>query len=251
MDDQPAGYARHQDIERVYRRIAAPDLYKTRICIGESDLMVLTSVPDLGEKLTQNLKKVRRQLKQYIMDHPAFAETLAPYPQDAAAPELVRWMIEATRPAGVGPMAAIAGAIAGMLGAAVGPEVTELIIENGGDIYLRSVRERMIAIYAGTSVFSNRIGLRVAPQPQGVGICTSAGTVGPSLSFGKADAVVVVAPDVALADAVATATGNRVQTARDFETAVRFARQIPGVSGLVIIKDDQLTAWGAVELTPL
>lgn len=249
MDAQLSPYRKSNGVERTYRQLSAGDLQKFRICIGESDLMVLAPL-DLEKRLKRQLGHFRRQLKQYILDHPGFAETFEPVPRDEQAPELVRWMIAAGIRAGVGPMAAVAGAIAGMLGKNIEAEVRDLIIENGGDIYLRSSRNRVIAVYAGTSVLSNRVGL-VIPPTAGMGICTSAGTVGPSVSFGKADAIVILSPDVALADAVATATGNLVKTVHDFQRALAFVQKIPEITGVLIIKDDRMAAWGQIELTPL
>jgi ApbE superfamily uncharacterized protein (UPF0280 family) len=250
MNDRNA-YVKSGHVERVYRNIAAPDLLKFRICAGESDLMVLAA-RDIRAELLKWLKYYRRQLKQYIAAHPGFATALSPLAPDPEAPQLAQWMMTAACKAGVGPMAAVAGAIAGTLGKTITAAASpDLIIENGGDIYLRSLRERIVAVYAGRSPVSHQIGLRFPARPEGIAICASAGTVGPSLSFGKADAAVIIAPDAALADATATATANRVQTAADLETALAFAREITGITGALIIKDDKIAAWGSVELVPL
>src|SRR5690606_22056825 len=92
----------------------------------------------------------------------------------------------------------------------------EVIVENGGDIYLRMDRPVEIGLYAGAdSPFSGTLRLRVDPRGAGLGVCCSSGTVGHSLSFGKADAVVTVAADAALADAAATSLCNRIQTTDD------------------------------------
>jgi ApbE superfamily uncharacterized protein (UPF0280 family) len=82
-------------------------------------------------------------------------------------------------------------------------------------------------------------------------LCTSSGTVGPSLSYGKADAVTVRARSAALADAAATALGNRVSRASDIQGAIRQAQSIEGLGGIIIIKDDQVGAWGEMELVAL
>jgi ApbE superfamily uncharacterized protein (UPF0280 family) len=243
-------YHKSHYVTRNYRALAAPDLLKYRVCVGESDLLILAS-RDWRTEALQLLKIYRRQIKQYRANHPVFAHTLTPWPADPAAPPIVQWMIGASRSAGVGPMAAVAGALAGMLGQTLAAEATELIIENGGDIYLRSAMKRVIAVYAGESPFSRKLGLLIPAAPEGIGICTSAGTVGPSLSFGAADAVVIIAPDTALADATATATANLVKSAVDFPAALTFVRNIAGVRGVLIIKGDHLTAWGQVELVPL
>jgi ApbE superfamily uncharacterized protein (UPF0280 family) len=146
-------------------------------------------------------------------------------------------------------MAAVAGAIAQFVAQElVGPEV-EIIIENGGDIYLNSTRPRNIGIFAGqSSSFSNRLALEIAPELCPLGICTSSGTVGPSLSFGHADAAVIMASSSVLADAVATAAANVVQQPRDVEKAAQLAAAVPGILGAVIIAGDKLAAWGKVTL---
>jgi ApbE superfamily uncharacterized protein (UPF0280 family) len=169
----------------------------------------------------------------------------------ADAPVLVRRMAQAADKAGVGPMAAVAGTIAEAVGKAVLPLSPELIIENGGDVFLASSRPRLVGLYAGQSPFSGKIALRIDPALTPLGVCTSSGTVGHSLSFGAADAVVVLSPDAALADAVATAAGNLVKSKDLIPQALEFAARIEGVIGVLIVLGDELGAWGQVELTPL
>jgi ApbE superfamily uncharacterized protein (UPF0280 family) len=243
-------YDKSNDVNRDYRSLAAPDLQKFRIAIGESDLWILSS-HDIGIEIQQLLRVFRRQLKEYIYEHPAFQTTLAPYPPDPGAPELIRRMCEATSKANVGPMASVAGTIAGLIGESISTQVPDLIIENGGDIYLRSTRERRIAIFAGNSPFSMKIALEIPPRPDGIGVCTSAGTVGPSLSLGTSDATVIISADVALADAAATAVGNLITKPSDFGPAIDFGKTIPGVTGVLLIKDDKMAAWGDLKVTPL
>jgi hypothetical protein len=88
----------------------------------------------------------------------------------------------------------------------------------------------------------------IKPSARARGICASSGTVGHSLSFGKADAVIIVASNAALADAVATATANRVNTKDDFAAACGFARTVRGVSGMLIIVKSDILSWGEIEL---
>ena len=132
-------------------------------------------------------------------------------------------------------MAAVAGAIAEAVGEALLPASPELIIENGGDIFLASSRPRRVGLYAGRSPFSGRLGLRIDPTLTPLGICTSSGTVGHALSFGEADAVVVLSPDAALADAVATAAGNLVKSKDHIPRAIEFAAGIEGIIGILIV----------------
>jgi ApbE superfamily uncharacterized protein (UPF0280 family) len=148
-------------------------------------------------------------------------------------------------------MAAVAGAMAEFVGRELLPDSPEVIVENGGDIFLRSLREFKAGIFAGSSPLSLRIGLRVPPADQGLGVCTSSGTVGPSLSFGRADAVCVVAPSASLADAAATAVGNRVKSAQDLSTGLETAQAIAGLTGVVIIIGEKMGVWGKVELTEM
>ena len=68
----------------------------------------------------------------------------------------------------------------------------EIIIENGGDIYLRSFKDKIIGIYAGSSPLTGRFGLEIAGADTPLGICTSSGTVGHSLSHGKVDAAIAL-----------------------------------------------------------
>lgn len=252
MSDREETYQKRPDVERTYRSAAANDLLQYRVAVGESDLWI-QSGQDLKLEVEHYLKFYRRQLKVYLDAHPGFLEALTPWPEDQQAPEIVQLMIRAAHAAGVGPMAAVAGAIAAMVGKAFEPQFhPELIIENGGDIYLRSQKERVIGVFAGlNSPFSGKLGVLIKPQPMGSGVCTSSGTMGPSLSFGKADAVMVIAPDPALADAAATAGANLVKNSLDLPKAIAFLRDIPGLSGALIIKDQKIAVWGEIELTPI
>jgi ApbE superfamily uncharacterized protein (UPF0280 family) len=108
-----------------------------------------------------------------------------------------------------------------------------------------------MGIYAGTSPLNMKVGLRIPAADQPIGVCTSSGTIGHSKSLGRADAVCVVSKDCALADAAATAVGNRVGAAADIEKAVEFGRHIDGVRGVVVIAGDRIGLWGDIELVPL
>jgi ApbE superfamily uncharacterized protein (UPF0280 family) len=198
--------------------------------------------------------KVRAEIEGYIRQHPLFLTSLTPLPLDNMAPESVRAMLAAGLVAGVGPMAAVAGVIA----EAVGRELlrqglTEVIVENGGDLFLARTQPSVVAIYAGESRLSGKLGISLRPEQMPCGLCCSSGTVGHSLSFGRADAAAVLAPTAALADAAATCVGNEVKSrdSRSVSRAVGLAKQIEGVAGAVVIAGDHLGAWGDVELTQL
>ncbi len=164
------------------------------------------------------------------------------------APLIVKAMAEAGEKASVGPMAAVAGAIAHFVGEELAKFSPEIIIENGGDIYLRSRKDRLIGIYAGKSPLSGKIGLEIAGKDTPLGISTSSGTVGHSLSFGKADAVVVLAETAILSDAIATGIGNLILQASDIPYGIERARNVPGIKGIVVIKDEEMGVWGDIKL---
>lgn len=234
---------------RFYRQLVRPDhLVSFSVTIAESDLYI-SAEKDLTKEARQVLLASRRSIERYAAGDPAFLSSLSPVDVPADAPPLVQTMANAARQADVGPMAAVAGAIAEEVGRQLLRHTSEVLVENGGDIFLRSLTPRRISIYAGSSPFSLKVGLEVPPCPTGLGICTSAATVGHSLSFGQADAVVILAPDAALADAWATAIGNLVNTHDDIEPALNRLSTAEQVLGAVIIVGDALGAWGDVRLT--
>jgi ApbE superfamily uncharacterized protein (UPF0280 family) len=217
----------------------------------ETDLWIRAE-RDLQQVAHDVVLTCRRHLEEYIAQHPAFLHSLQPLPDDWNAPPLVRQMLRAAQTAGVGPMAAVAGAIAQAVGQALRAKGSASIVENGGDCFLDVEEEITMAVYAGPrSPFTNRVGLRFSPQSLPLAVCTSSGTIGHSLSFGKADAVTVVAQDAALADAAATRLGNVVQNPDTVPEALRLVPQIPGLQGVLILLNDQMGVWGDMELVPL
>jgi len=238
--------------ERRYRRQAtAGPLVSFHVQVRQSDLFVRASA-DLSCAARNSLIQLRQGLEAYAAAHAGFLTSLAPLPDDPLAPPLVRAMLVAGQAARVGPMAAVAGAIAEAVGRDLLALSPEVIVENGGDIWLATLSPLTVAIFAARSPLSNRVGLRVPPGASPLSICTSSGTVGHSLSFGKADAAVAVAASGALADAAATAIGNAVAGPAAVEAGLEVARSVPGLTGAVVICGERLGAWGeAVELVRL
>jgi len=195
----------------------------------------------------------REQIETYGRANPTFLRSLSPVEPMPNAPAVVRAMCRAASLAGVGPMAAVAGAIS----EAVGRDMLEhwytreIIVENGGDIFMKTDSPRKVGIYAGASPLSQTFAIEIRPEETPLGICTSAGSVGHSLSFGKADAAVILSRDAALADAVATATANRVHREEDLARAVDFAMNIDGILGAIAIIGDKMAAAGDVRLVAM
>jgi ApbE superfamily uncharacterized protein (UPF0280 family) len=236
---------------RAYRRwVEAGDLVSFNVTVRETDVHIRASV-DLRREAIRAVKKYRAILERYIEHHPWFLTSLEPVAVASDAPEMVAAMSRAAERVGVGPMAAVAGAIAEFVGQELLAFSPEVIVENGGDIYLKSLRERVVAIYAGRSPLTGKIGLKIEAAATPLGICASSGTVGHSLSYGRADAAVVLAESAILADAAATAIGNRVVGAGDIPGAIEFAKTIGDLVGVVIVKNDRVGAWGGVELCQL
>ncbi|GAI40174.1 unnamed protein product, partial [marine sediment metagenome] len=101
---------------------------------------------------------------------------------------------------------------------------------------------------AGDSPLSKRIALQIEPQDTPLGICCSAGTFGRSQSLGVADAVIILSPFTALADAVATAVGNLVKDEAGIQKGLEFVRKIPFIRGGVIVKEKKMGAWGRLRI---
>jgi len=237
--------------ERTYRNwVRADNLVKFEVIEKETDLLIMAET-NLYDKALAFVLKYRSQLETYIEKDEKFLKALSPHRIQYDAPPIVKAMAAAARRAKVGPMAAVAGAVAEYVGRDLRPWSDEIIVENGGDIFLKINQPRKVGIWAGASRFSGRIALELDPRPKPFSVCTSSGTVGHSLSFGRADAVVIVAESALLADAAATAVGNAVKETKDIEHALKLAKKIRGLDGVLIVKDDQMGALGKVKIVPL
>lgn len=235
---------------RIYRKsVDHPDLVSFRVCVAETDLQI-AAASDLSAVALAAAKTARQEIEQEIARDRHFLTALEPLPSPAEATPLIRSMYRAAAKAGVGPMAAVAGAVAEAVGEAVLSRADQVIIENGGDIFLSTKTERVIGIHAGTSPLSGRFGI-VIPGPSRLGVCTSSATVGHSLSFGKADAGMVICRDAALADALATALTNRVRCPEDVQSALNWVQTVPEVKAALVIIGETMGVWGEYELTPI
>ena len=222
-------------------------LVSFNVAVKETDLCIRAS-SNLRRKAHKLVLKYRNMLEEYIKRNPAFLISLEPLTVGEDAPLIVREMARSTGRVRVGPMAAVAGAMAEFVGNELLAFSPEVIVENGGDIFLKSLKKRMIGIYAGKSPLTGRIGLEINGEDTPLGICTSSGTVGHSLSYGKADAVIVLSPSATLADAAATAIGNLIAQPSDIPNGIEMAKSIEGLRGIVIIQDDKMGLWGDVKI---
>lgn len=244
-------------IERTYRGITDDGAYASfELAVFETDLMIYVdkalekNLEELKTKTTAYTTSLRRELEAYIARYPEFALTLAPWHDAKAKSSVVRTMIKAGAQAGVGPMAAVAGTIAEFSARYLRNFSQAVIVENGGDIFVSSAQETVVGVFAGTSPLSMQLGL-VVPPATPMGICTSSGTVGPSFSMGRADAVCVAAKNTALADAFATAFGNMVKSEADFEDVMNKARGYSEILSVLLICGEKSAIWGGLEIRPL
>ncbi len=233
---------------RTYRSlISDKKLASFRVVVNETDLLVRADRP-LETETRDLILRHRTPLERYIEQHPEFVHRMIPLPQDRLASPIVRTMITAGQKAGVGPMAAVAGAIAEYVGRDLLAHSKDVIVENGGDIFIRTGFPVVAAIFAGKSSLSSKLGIRIDSPDRPVAVCTSSGTLGHSLSLGRADAAVVISESAALGDAAATSIANMVSGRQDIEPAIEFGKKIEGVLGIVVVLDEEIGFGGEVEL---
>jgi len=237
--------------QRVYRQsLGNRHLSGYRVCVKETDLWVQTEKP-LEAKVREYVLRYRGYIEACIAAAPDFLSAMRPIPLSGPAPPIVRDMAAAARAADVGPMAAVAGAMAEYVGKDLLADSGEVMVENGGDVFVKLDAPFTLAIDAGPSPFTNKIGLELDASAGPLGVCTSSATIGHSLSYGQADAVCVVSDSCALADATATAIGNRVASADDIDRAIVFGREIAGISAIVVIAGNRIGVWGNTSVVPL
>lgn len=233
---------------RFYRKwVNAKDLITNEVIVKETDLLV-SAEKDIKETAKGLVEKYRGQIEDYIGMHPDFKTSLEPLKLDSNSSDIIKEMMLSSSLAGVGPMASVAGAVAEFVGKGLLRSVKEVIVENGGDIFIKTDIGRTIAIYAGESPLTNKLFIKIKPEETPLGICTSSGTVGHSLSFGKADACVIISKSTSLADAVATAACNKVRRAKDIKNVLKFALSVKGIRGALIIYKKDFGVSGEIEL---
>jgi ApbE superfamily uncharacterized protein (UPF0280 family) len=205
---------------------------------------------EMKEFCYERIRSYRIELENYLISDPVFGKTLIPHQPLPSAPNMAAIMADAGRKAGVGPMAAVAGAFSERLGDDLIRqfEIKEAAIENGGDIFLKLSDPLIMSVFAGNDPLSGKIGIQLPRNTGRIGICTSSGTVGPSLSFGRADAVMVACKNTALADAWATALGNRIMHSDDIGKVLEFTENIKEILSVVIICNGKMGIRGNFEM---
>jgi uncharacterized protein len=256
------GGAEH--VRRHYRERMGPRFRGFHASYLETDLWIGVDPDSFDEGMedfaSSLARRYRLELEAYAAERPEFLRSMAPIALDASAPALARSMMAAAAEAGVGPMAAVAGAVAESVGRDLDAEFgcREIVVENGGDLWMKFERGLEASVFAGGSPLSDRVGVSIPAALSPIGLCTSSGTVGPSLSLGRADAAMIAyradparadgASSGALADAWATALGNAVASERDIEAALDLARAAPGLVSALAVKGGRMGIRGELPL---
>lgn len=251
----------HTSPQRTYRASCTPREDETafQVVVEQSDLWIVAS-RNLNAPALKALHKLRSQLKAWMQWQPAFATSFSPLPVPQQAPAIVREMCLAAERCEVGPMAAVAGAVAEHVAAALRPLSSEVLVENGGDLFLHSSRER-IAGFLPDPASGQLIGLHLPPEAFPMSLCGSSATIGHSASLGQGELVVVRSRSGAFADAAATALCNRLHEPRDIDAVLQLARQWSApaqdypphftLDGIFAQCKGQVALWGEMELTTL
>jgi len=230
--------------ERYYRKYVAPQGVKNfNVTLFESDLQIYTD-GDIEDELTETLRDIRKILEAYIEKYPDFNDSLVPIKPLSSDHKIIRHMKDASKKLGVGPMATVAGAVAHYLGQAYYKQTSELIIENGGDLYVYSTSDKKILLHGGKDAKVKNLTIELEKDLLPIGVCTSSGKLGHSLSFGQSDAITVISKDTLVADAAATAFGNLLKGKGQIADVLNYSKTVKGLDGVVAIVDDQMGAWG-------
>ncbi len=244
---------RHLSTDRAYRDAVRPQDGEVRfqVLVEQTDLLIVAE-KDLQVEIASYVSQVRGEIKNWIMFHPEFAESLVPIEVPDSAPDLIRSMAKAAAVCGVGPMAAVAGAVAQAVGDRFVVDSPNILVENGGDTYLHSTRERVVALLAEPDSGA-KVGLKLEADAFPVALCASSGTIGHSLSLGTGDLVAVRATDARLADAAATALCNLLNSEADIDRVLKHAQALAefGLEGVFAQYDKKIAAWGELELVAL
>lgn len=218
---------------------------RRRIVVGETCMDVLLDegcvgpVPDL-------VCEARRIVEDKIDRSPEFRSSLSPLKAGGSDHRLIGRMCRAAETAGVGPMASVAGAVASyVIEGLIARGCDYAVVDNGGDLAIFSDEELTVGLYTGR-LSTSRFGLRI-PRTDGImGICSSSGVVGPSLSFGRSDIATVISGDPVLSDACATRLGNEIATEGDLAPAAESVCRIRGVAGCLAAIGESVCTCGDV-----
>jgi ApbE superfamily uncharacterized protein (UPF0280 family) len=230
-----------------------PRLYRTScqnststgflVRVAQSDLFIKADI-DLTCIASRFLSQLHDDIRTYIDHDISFVNSLTPITVADSAPTVVRKMAYASSVFDVGPMASVAGAISEEVARYLHGYSKQVLVENGGDLYVINHKATKISICTDYHHPSGELLFELQPSPGGIGICTSSGTIGHSLSFGHARAVTVISGSGYSADAAATTICNMMQSDDDVEKAIQYARRYEEIIGLIIMMHKKIGIFG-------
>ena len=225
---------------------------KVHFEIGETAMTIMTDGKYLKEA-KDAVFDARAIIEAKINRDPFFGTTYDPYEASKNDEPLIKRMCHASVSAGVGPMAAVAGAVAAYaLERIYGLGCRFAVFDNGGDIAMCADRDVLIGIYQDDLRFSE-LALLIRASGGMRGICSSSGRIGPSVSFGISGITTVFADDPILADACATAVANNVKdaTRESLAEAAESINKMDGAKGCLILCGGIMASCGEVpEIVP-
>ena len=233
--------------ERFYRH-SFSGKHSLEIAYRESDIYIISDKTLDKHRAEDILRKYYTQIEEYVSKNPCFLNSLSPLEIDRSAPLIIQDMFKASQLAGIGPFSSVAGAVAYYIGKELLAYCEEIIVENGGDIFLKAKKEKIIGLYLGENFEPNRVNVEIGQKNHCFGVCSSSSNIGPSLNFGKADLVTIVSSDSISADALATAYSNKVKKEKDIALVLKEAQNNSLIDAIVIAFENKLFLWGGIQL---
>jgi ApbE superfamily uncharacterized protein (UPF0280 family) len=226
------------------------EYYTTEFHLEQTHMVLKSDISDSFSAARRAVIHSRALLERYIQTHPNFVTSIEPIDLNLSAPEFVRNMMHAGLAADVGPMAAVAGGLSEMATTAMMKHKCKLALaDNGGDISIKGNSELTVGVHAGEGSVAKQVGFKIKAVDLPMGICTSSGVFGHSISFGEADAVVIFSKSAFLSDAAATAVANKVKKADPegtIQNAIEIAENIDDVKGCMIFIGELVGSSGWV-----
>ncbi len=232
----------------IYRnRVKHKEKYNWEIVYKYSDLLISCN-KDISFKLEKLIKEIYHLLESCIEEEPSFQKSLSPLRVKPYYPPIIKRMCQKAAIFNVGPMATVAGAVCDYIASGLDRYCRRLIIENGGDIFIKSNKDIDVSVYLKNKYFADKIYLKIRAGITPCGLCSSSGSFGHSLSMGRSDLVVVLAKSTISADGAATSIANKVRSPEDISKIINDYKDIEDITGILIVKDDRLGVWGNIEL---
>ncbi|MCJ7666095.1 MAG: UPF0280 family protein [Actinobacteria bacterium] len=235
----------------IYRsKISVEGRFSFRLDYKYSGLLIMCD-RDIGNELEGLVRGFYADIEKVIAGRPGFKNSLVPIEVMDHYPPVVKDMCHAGEVFNVGPMASIAGAVCDHLAENIAGKCSFLMIENGGDVYIKSSSPLEVGIFTKNNYFKDMITLLIEAGLTPCGICSSSGSFGHSLSLGKSDLVTVLSGTAILADAAATAVANTINREEDIDAAITRFRKYSEIKGLIAIKNKRIGLWGQLQLAPV